>query len=286
MPSNLVKLIQHDLARGFSQNRGKLGLALAIFVVLCIYFVAAINSQSQLDVALGVNMIGDHKASTADFIMSFSKGMDVYVPSQGDKFKIPVLWMMMPVCIALLAGTYPTEDLHTYATNILIRAKSRTAWWLSKCIWVVLTVLAFYAIGGMCALAFSLLFGNMGVFPDEQIALLVNGLDMAGVEPYQLFFALLLPIIVSITLSLFQMLLSFLLKPMLSYILVAAYLVASIYYHTPFLIGDDSMLLRNSLFYPEGIDTSLTFAICGISILVVVIVGIFHINRTDFLTNK
>lgn len=80
-------------------------------------------------------------------------------------------------------------------------------------------------------------------------------LPLAGLSGLEIILPLLiLPLLVSITLGLLQMLLSFIFSPIIGYMLSIVILVVSVYKESPLLIGNYSMMARNKLFMGDGVD--------------------------------
>jgi hypothetical protein len=156
-------------------------------------------------------------------------------------------------------------------------------WWLSKCVWVIATVLAFYGIGAVVAGGFSVLSGDFFSSPNEQSVLLISGLDISDLDSSTLLTVLMIPPLVSIALSLAQVSLSFIVGSLVSIIALLCYAITSVYYFTPVLIADYSMLLRNALFYPEGTQTMVAVTVSVIVAIVAILAGIFRITRIDII---
>jgi hypothetical protein len=91
---------------------------------------------------------------------------------------LPPVAVIVPPEIEMLA----TEDLSSYGVNVLVRSQSRGFLWLSKCLWIITTVLAFYGIGVIVALAFGIVFGDPFQLPDAQAVSLISNIDIAGVD--------------------------------------------------------------------------------------------------------
>jgi hypothetical protein len=156
-------------------------------------------------------------------------------------------------------------------------------WWLSKCVWVIATVLAFYGIGAIVAWGFSMSSGDPFCLPHEQSVLLISGLDISGLDLSTLLIVLVVPPLVSIALSLVQVSLSFFVGSLVSIIALLCYAITSVYYFTPVLMADYSMLLRNALFYSEGTQTIIAVVASIIVAIVAILAGIFRITRIDII---
>jgi hypothetical protein len=267
---------------GFAHNIGKYLLAAATFVVLCLFFYAQVR-YLRIENLSGALVPVPETPSIPDALIFIFKGIEVYVPSDSEPFKVPIFWMILQILLALLVATYPTNDLYNFATNTLLRAKSRSMWWLAKCAWTTLTVCTFYILCLLVVLVSSLLTGTASLMPNYLINLLINGTDTSLISYGSLVLALLVPLFVSIALSLVQVLLSFIIKPILSFIIIMAYLLVSTYFFSPLLVGDYSMFLRNALVNPSGLSSSLMIAISTAIAVVAILVGAIRLNRMSIL---
>jgi len=272
--------IKHDLAIGFRHNAPTYILVVVIFSFFCLIFFNDLT-------ALRSPLQPLNEGSFLDCGISVFKGMAVFVPSPLNQFKIPIVWLTIQVFVAILILTYPTQDLFSYGTQILVRTKKRSLWWLSKCIWNCLSVMAFYLIGILVIVIFTLIYGKMSLTPDLNVNLVVNQLDLKNYDLSQLLIAVfLLPVLTSIALSLFQMTISFILSPIYSFIIVICLLITSAYYCSPIFIGNYSMLLRNKIITPKGIDSSTAIIVNLAIITISIIVGYFYFKKYDILNKS
>ena len=279
------KLLKHDVYSGFSENKAKYLFSALAFIMLCamVYFLSQHLLLEQTD---GSGVPYSASNTIADYLAFIFKGIEVYLPNSEEPFKIPIFWAILQILIALLVCNYPTKDLDTFAKNILIRVKSKRLWWNSKCLWIVLSVSVFYLLCLIIVVLFTTVLGSVSFDLTTSVSETLMGVYISPVAAYNLMLAFLVPLFVSIALSLLQMLLSFALKPMFSFIIVIAYCIVSAYLHTPFLIADYSMLLRNGLVYDGGLSSATMIGIClGFSVAVIVI-GNFYANRMDLLPKE
>lgn len=275
------KLFLYDVIIGFGQNKWKFLLAGIAALILCFFF----QSSGKI---LFLGEIADSVSPMfADYLIFLELGMKVYVPSPENPFDIPVFWAIPQILIALLVSSYPTEDLNHYAVNVLCRVRSRKVWWNAKCAWTILTVIAFYGL--YFAVAFLYAFiesGGISWLPNEMLENTVNGLSFDSVSAQSLYLAFCVPVIASIALALCQMLLAFVFRPVFGFLVVMVYLVISVYYFSPFLIGDYSMLMRNGLIHPEGLGSLEMILICAGVSCVILLAGNIYFVRVDLIAKK
>ena len=276
------RLLHHDVISGLRQNKYKYCIAALTVFVLCLSFYML--SQ---DIWLDSSPNGLHQysgeRSISDYFIFLSKGMEVYVPSTDNPFKFPIFWAIIQIQVALLVATYPANDLEGYSRNVFIRTENKLVWWCAKITWTVLTVVSFYLLGFIVVVMCSLIVGDTAFFPTSNISLHVNGIDACALLPSELFGALAVGVLASVVLATIQVVLSFVVKPAFSFVVIMTYTIASTYFHAPYLIADYSMLLRNGMLLPEGLDNMTMIVICLILALTSSIAGYLYFARRDII---
>jgi hypothetical protein len=265
----LMALFAHDLRVGFSPLT--YAAAAVVFAVLCL--VAQSASQDSTP--------GRQLPAWPDYLVSFFRG--VPIPAEGQTgLGVPVVWLMPQVILALLVAAYPTRRLGGYAVQTLHRVGGRAYWWLAKWLWLVATVVAFYAVAAGVALLFSLFTDSVALEPRPQVEL-ANGLDVAAVSLPALWGALAVPVVTSIAVATVQMVVAFAWRAQLAFLVVVAYLAASGFAHSPLLLGGNAMVLRNRAFDPAGSSTG-TMCLTSLGVTAAaVLVGVWAFQRRDML---
>ncbi len=264
--SLFIRFLRKDLFLGLNSNKTRYFLSLLLFVYLSYMFTKELS-------------IAENKASSiTNFWFYFFQGIGVYNPSSGVPFVIPFTWIIIQVIIALLVLNYPSRDLFTTGVQSLIRIKKRSYWWTSKCIWNFVTIIFVYLVAFICAFIFSAFLGEISLnFSDDFFCLQKNYNGSIIVIIY------LMPVLTSIAISMVQMLISILLKPIYSFVIVICYLIVSSYYCSPILIGNYSMLLRSSVFDIGKINFITAVIVDVLVIIFSAIIGLFYFNRVDII---
>ncbi len=267
-------LLKHDFNIGFTVNIPKYIISVLVCSFLCVKFYNSIVVSACTS-----------KGTIMDCYMYLFKGIKVYIPSQDDPFKIPFEWLTIQALIGLLIIQYPTQDLYSYGMQILIRTKKRISWWLSKCIWNVVTILIFYILCFIISFAFSAIFGELSILPNENVNAFVSGINLTNIKFNLDFYAtvIVLPILTTVAISLLQMTLSFFLNPIISYLGVTCIMASSTYYHSIFLVGNYNMILRNQPIYSEGFGQLIIIIIDLLIIFVSIFVGLVRFKQIDIL---
>lgn len=271
------KLIRHDLYIGLLCGWHRY---LAVFFLAVILFsMPYMNYQSVLQ---NGGQLGE--ITLGNYLLSAFAGMQPYNPSSDNPFEIPIYWFALQLYLAFVVGGYANRDLAGYGKNILIRARTRAGWWLSKCIWNVASVLVYYTILFLCAVLFAAATGSVSLLPNLQIAGEWLNVDCSAVSAQRAALVLVLaPLFSSLAVCLLQMLLSFILRPVYSYMVIAILMISSAYCYTTVLPGNWSMLLRSDVFLVGGIPLESALILALLLAVASVLIGLFFFKQCDIL---
>lgn len=275
--NNVIKLAKRDFVGGILFQWKKYLFAALVFAFVSGVFYTLAHASAQ---------VGEvHSIPTMlDALIYIFRGMEVYVPIPGKPFEVPGIWLLVNLFLAFILVSYPSKDLNEYGQHMLLRARSRLQWWTAKCIWNSCCVLAFYLVGYAVILLFTAIFGKVSFEMSADICSLLSKFHVNQSGYCNLILTVLvLPLLTSLSLSLLQMTLEFIVKPILSYAIILMLLVASAYYYTPFLLGNESMLLRSRVAMQNGIPFYLAVAIDCTVILIAPMIGYLFFHKSDIL---
>lgn len=276
--------IRHDLKIGVLSSWLKFVPVLLIFAASCLYLK---NNMHSLMIA---GHLPNSSVSFADYILYTFRGMQKYsVDPENIKqgFYIPALWLLLNLYLGYIIGNYPLKDLHGYGQQILIRSKARTQWWVGKVIWNIVCVLAFYAVGYLTVIVITLATGTLSLTPSAAVALYCGGMDISGwTGNGGIIVAMIQPVISSLALCLIQMVLSFFIKSVFSYIVTIIILVLSAFYCSEFLIGNYSMMLRSNLILKGGVEFHFAVLFGCLLMAASIVIGLLRFKRMDILEKE
>ena len=221
----------------------------------------------------------------ADYLVFLSYGMKVYVFSTQDPFRIPINWLILHLFLSYIVGSYPFQDLMTYGQSVLLRAKSRGKWWASKCLWSICCVLIFYLEAIVLSALFAAMTGRVSMSISPQIhEKIIDVSFLPGLSPGTLVLNLLIvPFITSIAISLIQLCLALILRPIYSYLAVSALLLSSAYIYSPALIGNYLMSARNSIALQNGIKASYAMPVSAAIAMIAMVIGNAIFKKYDII---
>lgn len=239
----MKKLLWYDLRLGFRSNFCKYIGSIGIFCFLSASFCYLLENSE----------IAGEAFYPLDVLLYVLKGMEVYVPSPDNPFQIDIIWITIQTSIAFLIVHYPTRDFCDQNLQVVLRVKSRIKWWLSKCVWTIVTVLSFYLLLIFCGFITGLMKGNLGLEFSERVSREISRIYLSESAADKLWLqGVIFPIMNSVTVSLMQLYLSFRFTPVIGFVSVICFWGASAYQYSPILFGSYSMILRSDLLYAEG----------------------------------
>ncbi len=248
-------------------------------ILLCVYVVFTINITAK-SAGMAPNII--------DYLFGLFKGEPPYLiklaQTERTPFTLPPLYLLFNFYLSWLISYYPLREMGNLGRHTILKHGTKQKWWISKCVWATYTVISYYAtvliVFGI-ALVFS---GKSGFVRD--ITLLKDTINSEKVDYNHLeqlsntslaVMCILLPLVVSLGLSMIQMMLSLVIKPIYSQVVIIGVLVCSSFSCKVFLPGNYLMYLRNrQLLFNSGVGT-ISGLILGICIILFGGFGVLYI---------
>ena len=126
--------VRYDIVNGIVHQWKKFLLLAIVYGVLITQFLAVCRLK---------HLIGQYTIS--DIVLYLFKGMS-WITDDKSEVIIPTAYVLPNVLIAFAIGNYPFKDINGYGGMVLMRARKKSVWWISKCIWAVITSVVTYAI--------------------------------------------------------------------------------------------------------------------------------------------
>lgn len=272
------KIIRYDIYHGIFKNLLKL-IPLALFcIAICWGF---------LDNLKYMNLQDKIVISTGNYFALLFSGISPYVPSPDNQFQIPVNWLFLHIYLIWFMGSYASSDLKGVGQNILVRCASRSAWWHSKIVFCYASTTVYYITIFLSALFMGNFFGTPSLHLQQPFAAMQLSAEFVELSlSKQMTCVYFLPFLVLLTMSLLKLAVDFIFTPAISTIVVVIIYIASIYYTSPLLIGEYSMLMRHRTVTENGMHEHFGIVICVSIILIVYFVGYQKFKHFDILDNK
>ncbi len=264
MHRKLIKFIGYDIRNGLLRK----------WPVFLATAVACLIAIEQADISIKEDAAG------IDYIFGIFSGIPRFYISPEALFIIPFLWFVFMLIPAFLIGYYAVDDLNAYGLQLIVKSRSKLSWWISKSIWCLLSVVAYFAvifavIGGYALLTGRPLIGDSG-----------NWCEYAGVyTPVDIgeliLHGIATPALTIFALCMLQMLLSLIFGALAAYVIIIAYNILSAYITSPIFISNYSMLLRDKAYVYDGLNYSQGMIIEVVIIVVTFVTGMVIMKKTS-----
>ena len=272
--------IEYDLKWGLFYQKKKFILPMVLTLFFLLRFLKLYQDALQyIDL--------ESSLTFWDYLLWIFKG-NKPVQEIKDHFFVPdAFFVMLNLLLAFYVSFYPFKDMSRCGYMTLFAFGERSEWWLCKCIWTICTVVSYYLSVYIMIAIFTFAFGEFSLLPRLKVQGCLCGINVLEVTVFDLILSsVLLPILVSISLSLVQMVISLLTKPIFGIMFTAAVLAGSIYCMSPIFPGNFLMVMRNSLFLNgSGITVLNGFILSGILIVGSVLAGDIIFKKKDILSN-
>lgn len=264
-----ANLILYDIRKGFRENKIKWIVGVFIFVFFSFITVSdfSVNSPELGFLAYFTNIL---------------QGMPPYIKTDDSVFTIPVSWFLFYAFLFFMVGFYPSSDLYGAGKKTLILSGSRFKWLWSKYIWTLINVIMYYAAMILVLAAVTCAIGKWSTKPDDM--LMEMGIDMQRFSTgNEVIVWLILPMICACTIAVVQLTISIFAGAIAGYIVSIVYLVVSVYWVSPFLMGNYLMIIRNNRLCAGGMDAAAGIISCIIVMVVSIVSGSVYFNRKNIL---
>ncbi len=268
-------ILIYDIKKGLYENKYRFLLSGVVIFLICGEFYIKFKRLGQsIDLP-----------NTMDYMIYLFKGVKNSPPSLKMMFDIPIDWLVLNIMPLFLICYYPTTELFTSGYQSILRLRKNVYYFLSKCIWCVLNIAIYYLMCYLIVNIFAILTGgNVSIVPNSDINKLINLIDISTISDTDLILSLyVLPFLTSICIALVQMLLSFIFSSTVSVICVISYLIFSVYYYSPYIIGNYLNFYRNSVVYKSGYNVQVGIIVNCVIMLVVVLLGCFYFKKIDYI---
>lgn len=274
------KCLKYDLKCGLLKEYKKYIVAIGLFIIIGFDFFIKMS---------------DIEITVPDYLFYLFFGMEEYVPSPGNKFRFPALWVAVILYVSYITLYYPYKDLNGYGKNILLNTQSKKTWYLSKCMWVTVSTIIYFVIGFVVLSLFAIISGAE-ITADVSSNAVIKLIPFITTEQ-NLFYNdaiyykvtilhFVLPVIICVMNNLFQLFLSLFIKPFFSFIFTVSYTIASAYYLKCFMLGNYAMIARSNIFIDNGVNFTNGLIISLGVILVVIISGTALFSKQDILNKE
>lgn len=233
--------------------------------------------------------IGNHRASIGDGILYCLAGDMAGFLDDKNKFEIPILWLSILIGSSLNILGH-VENFTPYGQYVFICYPKRYIWWLSQCLWNIVSTMLYFVFGFLALFFYGLLENwkidlNITkelfryIFPEaeglsDETCILVRDV-------------LFLVIISSIAWNLFQMYIAMYVKSLVGIMLTIVMLVCSAYFNSNFFPGSYMMVARSEIIQGiGGASVKNGYVFAAIIAAIAIISGSLRAERCDYLVEE
>lgn len=270
-------LLRFDLEYGILRKWSKYLFFCLLILLACLEFLATLRNSELSGYSCG------------DFLLYLYGGMREYIPVPGEPFQIPYLWLINHSLTLFFSLQYMYEDLTGFGQYAICRGGSRASWWFSNCVWNVCFVGLFYLLAWAVIFLFARCNGasaNLKI-SDFMPQIMNFGGKQILTSHWNITLQLtLLPVLTTAAISLLQMALCLVIKPVLSYVCSAVLLIASAYTLSPFLLGNYAMALRSDEIVANGVSGVVGVFALTLTIIFSIVSGYMVFRNYSILNSK
>ena len=267
---NWYKLISHDIRFGLIRKR--IILAILQFVLIGLSYWSRTKRA-----VLGT--------FGCDYLINIFSGIKPI--SNTEEFIMPIIWLQVMCCPLYMYLSYPHDDLIDFGQQAFIRSDKRIRWYISKCIWNVISSIFYFATAVVVSFVLSLFLHEDTTLNFRIYSVVEHGVQMiyqikiTGIV--EIFFA---PLLTIVALHMLQMTLSFFIKEIYAFICCISFLILAVYVPSALVLGNGAMIIRSGL---EGVGVSIvstytTVAVSLVTVALSIIVGSVRFKQFDILS--
>lgn len=205
-----------------------------------------------------------------------------------EQFTIPFSWILQYLLLAYCIGNYTKDDMQGFGMQMMLKSRQRSVWWLSKVIWSILVNLTYFGLLWCVNISYAwIMSGDVG-FVKHSILTQIHGSQAGTTGVAELILmSLLMPLLVGIVQSLFQLIGSVCFGGVPVMIVLTGILVLSSYYANRFLVHGYAMVCRyyKNYEHPDYEPLELQFGLIylGIAAVVLIVGGYIILRKKDIL---
>lgn len=268
---NLFRLYKHDFKNGLLRWRYLAAVGLWLVPTLIMFDMLQFYNDS---------------GTLGDYLLYIFCGME---PVEGigtlEQIQLPIPWLVVVGGSLFISLDYLQNDLTTAGQQILVRCHSRKMWYLSKCLWNISNCFVYFGIGVIAPVILSLMSGGLELVPSSELTASLfwsaTPIEIPGLRVFTI--AIVLPFLTMAALNMLQMTLCLFLKPIFSFLSCVCLLIVSLFWCSPFSLGNGAMALRSSVMASNGINPAVCAVFCITVLLICVIVGTIKFQSYDIL---
>ena len=217
-------IFRYDFRYGFLSRPGKWAAVVFYGVFLFISFSFSLfhGFYGEVDSLWDINSLS---LSMGDVFMADLGGKLPPDFQQLQSYSFPTTWFVWQILPCVLTLSYMSEDLSQGGMQVMIRARKKSWWWFSKCLWNLWVVLVYYGLGYLTLWLLSFASGKAQTWElNPRIFQFQFAQSLPASHSTSLFVSVcLLPCLVGMAVNLMQMTLTLFVKPIFAFVAACCY---------------------------------------------------------------
>ena len=273
---NLHKLVKHDLRCGLLRPR---------YLWTPLFFIVPCLLCSMIAASTGL------KCHWFEYLLFCFMGIEpIEIMDTMEKAQLPVFWLVSIGGSLFLNLDYLLNDLSHAGQQMVIRSGKRINWYFAKCIWNLCSCAVYFIFAGLTIAIFTFIMGGTVKLSVNMDLLYMIYQGTPEVESLSsgsaLLIGIVLPYLSVSALSLLQMTLCLVIKPVFGFLTSMLLLLLSVYWKSSLILGNGAMAIRSICLVPNGINPWIVMAECIVIIVSCVVIGSRIFNNSDILGAK
>lgn len=272
------KMLRHDWSAGLRQSMGIYALTVIYILSVCAVFDHQFSEWEQMQGVAG------RPPAVWDYLAFLFEGMEPFDFKMQNGFRLPAIWMMTFLLFLLSIAKYPRSDMYGIGQQLLLKSKSRTAWWLSKTVWTILAAIVYYTVCFAVLLLYLAFTHGVSWQPSDITLTVLPGFgELSLLE--QVLWLVAVPVVTLCTLGLFELVFCILYSAVVGVIAAVSALLAALYFNLGALPGGTCILLRSCLGISGGFSLGACLTIAAATSVLYAAVGCLLFYKLDLYGN-
>ncbi len=283
-------LLRYDLKKNERTARieGLSVLLLSIFYYIFFYMDTLHCFWRTPTIKENMKILAQQNVSMTDSFLYLTGGMlPMQDLSEAADVQYPVKWLVIQLLILFFTAEFAREDISGGGLQILTRVHKQGQWWLSKCIWNLITVCQAYVILFLTWMICSLLtgLGFRGTINDLCFQGVFNTSPAVGeISAGQaVLIFIILPIFTTGAISLVQMTLTLFVRPVMAYLISAIYSILGIFAASPAFLINYAMSTRSRACGLYRFSPGTGLCLCVILMACAFVIGNMRLMTMDII---
>lgn len=227
----------------------------------------------------------DGNGSFVDYWVCLIQGKSDYKFSIGDLYEFPTYWFLLFVFLLIPICIYTWDDLSGYGQQLIVRAKSRSGWLMSKYVWAGSVVVLYFLLLIGTTLLFCLCENvDLSMHPTWYVMELYGSSVIVDFSVWKIMVIYFLqPLLLMFLFCCLEITLLLYIPKAIAFLCTGGLLIVSLYKKSYFLIGNLGIPIRMDKMDENG----LSFGVCIFMMIILsvamIVLGNIRINKKDIL---